>query len=101
MTNKKIENSKGYTDFYKDSVPEIVKSLSLNDIIQYLSQKDLSDYGLLAMFIDESTKIVISIYGDKSIFIWNASLRESQEFYKAEFLCNEDLKHPGRFRRIF
>lgn len=123
MTNNtmKIENPKEYINFYKDSVPQITEGMSINDLVDYLGNKDTSnEAGLLAMFIDESLKNIITIYKDKSVFIWSPAFRESWEITpktvsvldpdkgnweygtsKIEFLCSEELKYPGRFKRIF
>lgn len=115
----KTEN---YIDFYKGSVPPITEGMSsINEIVDYLGNKDSSiGEGLLAMFIDQSLKNVISIYKDKSVFIWSPLFRESWEITpktttiidpdkgkwqystsKIEFLCSEEMKYPGRFKRIF
>ena len=76
----KIEEPKQYTDFYKDSTPKITETMSLSDIVDYLGNKDTSnETGLLAMFIDESLKNIITIYKDKSVFIWSPAFRESWE----------------------
>ena len=54
------------------------------------------------MFIDEHIRVIISVYRDKSIFIWQPDYKESHKLSDnaIELLCEDEIKHPERYRRI-
>lgn len=87
MTNKIFSNTDNRT---------------INQILEDLSQKENSSSELVGMFIDEHIRVIISVYRDKSIFIWQPDLKESHKLSSkaVDLLCEDEIKHPQRYRRI-
>lgn len=81
---------------------DIIEIKTINQILEELSQKENSSSELVGMFIDKHIRVIISIYRDKSILIWQPDLKESHQLSdKAiEILCENEIKYPERYRRI-
>ena len=75
---------------------------TINQILEELSQKENSSSELVGMFIDEHIRVIISVYRDKSIIIWQPDLKESHKLSSkaVDLLCEDEIKHHERYRRI-
>lgn len=86
----------------KNKIFSNIDNRTINQILEELSQKENSSSELVAMFIDEHIRVIISVYRDKSIFIWQPDFKESHKLSDnaIELLCEDEIKHPERYRRI-
>lgn len=75
---------------------------TINQILEELSQKENSSSELVGMFIDEHIRVIINVYRDKSIIIWQPDYKESHKLSDnaITLLCEDEIKHPQRYRRI-
>lgn len=75
---------------------------TINQILEELSQKENSSSELVGMFIDEHIRVIINVYRDKSIIIWQPDYKESHKLSDnaITLLCEDEIKHPERYRRI-
>ena len=86
----------------KNKIFSNIDNRTINQILEELSQKENSSSELVAMFIDEHISVIISVYRDKSIFIWQPDFKESHKLSSnaIDLLCEDEIKHPQRYRRI-
>ena len=86
----------------KNKIFSNIDNRTINQILEELSQKENSSSELVAMFIDEHIRVIISGYRDKGIFIWQPDFKESHKLSDnaIELLCEDEIKHPERYRRI-
>lgn len=86
----------------KNKIFSNIDNRTINQILEELSQKESSSSELVGMFIDERIRVIISIYRDKSIFIWQPDFKESHKLSSnaIALLCEDEIKHPERYRRI-
>ena len=86
----------------KNKIFSNIDNRTINQILEELSQKENSSSELVAMFIDEHIRVIISVYRDKSIFIWQPDFKESHKLSDnaIHLLCEDEIKHPQRYRRI-
>lgn len=86
----------------KNKIFSNIDNRTINQILEELSQKENSSSELVGMFIDEHIRVIISVYRDKSIFIWQPDFKESHKLSDNAIvlLCEDEIKHPERYRRI-
>ena len=86
----------------KNKIFSNIDNRPINKLLEELYQKENSSSELVAMFIDEHIRVIISVYRDKSIFIWQPDFKESHKLSSnaIDLLCEDEIKHPQRYRRI-
>ena len=86
----------------KNKIFSNIDNRTINQILEELSQKENSSSELVGMFIDEHIRVIINVYRDKSIFIWQPDFKESHKLSDnaIDLLCEDEIKHPQRYRRI-
>ena len=86
----------------KNKIFSNIDNRTINEILEELSQKENSSSELVAMFIDERIRVIISVYRDKSIFIWQPDFKETHKLSENAIvlLCDDEIKHHERYRRI-